>query len=87
MGLTGLTGPRGVRIQLEIFIDLDLLIGFLTGQVHPPYKYKGPRPIETSNRSKHINILLFVILHYFCLPQTPALPTPYLLFFLRLRDV
>ena len=56
----GLTGPSRVRVQLEIFIDLDLVIGFLAGQVHPPYKYKGPRPIEKSNRSKkHINTLLF----------------------------
>ena len=56
---TGLTGPSRVRVQLEIFIDLDLVIGFLVEQVHPPYKYKGPRPIEKSNRSKHINTLLF----------------------------
>ena len=56
-----LTGPSRVRVQLELFIDLDLLIAFLAGQVHAPYKYKGPRPIETSNRSKYINTLLFYL--------------------------
>ena len=58
-GPTGLTGPDRVRVQLGFFIDLDLIIGFLAGQVHPPYKYKGSRPIETFNRSKNISI------HYF----------------------
>ena len=58
-GPTGLTGSGRVRVQLGFFIDLDLVIGFLTGQVHPPYKYKGPRPIETSNRSKYRTITTF----------------------------
>jgi hypothetical protein len=88
VGLTGLTGPRGVRIQLEIFIGLDLVIGFLAGQVHPPYKYKGPRPIEESNRSKTHQYITF--LYVYCLYiylQTLAPSNPNLLFFLRLRDV
>ena len=28
------------------------------GQVHPPYKYKGPRPIRVSNRS-NTNLFIF----------------------------
>ena len=71
VGLTGLTGPNRVRVQLEIFIDLDLVIGFLAGQVYPPYKYKGPRPIETSNRSKYINTLLFFIFIAFTFVSKP----------------
>ena len=31
---TGLTGQGRLRVQLMIFIDLDLVIGFLAGQVH-----------------------------------------------------
>ena len=47
------------------------------GQVHPPYKYKGPRPIETSNRSKTHQYITFLYVYclYFYL-QTLALPTP-----------
>ena len=62
VGPTGLTGLGRVRVQLGFFINLDLVIGFFAGQVHPPYKYKGPRPIETSNRSKYINTLIFLCL-------------------------
>ena len=70
VGLTGLTGPSRVRVQLEIFIDLDLVIWFLAGQVHPPYKYKGSRPIETFNRSKNISI------HYFSIFLLPFRLSP-----------
>ena len=84
----GLTGPRGVRVRLEIFIGLDLVIGFLVGQVHPPYKYKGPRPIEESNRSKtHQYITFFYVYCLYFYLQTLAPSNPNLLFFLRLRDV
>ena len=30
-----------LETQLVIFIDLDLIIEFLVGQVHPPYKYRA----------------------------------------------
>ena len=88
MRSSGLTGPSGIQIQLGFLIDLDLIIGFLAGQVHPPYKYKGPRPIEASNQSKTQQYITF--LSFYCLfiyLQTLALPTSHLLFFLRLRDV
>ena len=85
---TGLTGPSRVRVQLEIFIDLDFVIGFLAEQVHPPYKYKGPRPIDKSNRSKYINTLLFFMFIAFTFVSKPLAPSnPFMLFFLRLRDV
>ena len=71
VGPTGLTGPSRVRVQLGFFIDLDLVIGFLAGQVHPPYKYKGPRPIETYNRSKYINTLLFFMFITFTFVSKP----------------
>ena len=71
---TGLTGPNRVRVQLEFFIDLDMVIGFLAGQVHPPYKYKGPQPIEASNRSKYKTNLLFHCLYFYL--STLAFPTP-----------
>ena len=77
----GQTGPNRIRVQLEIFIDLDLVIGFLVGQVHPPYKYKGPRPIEASNRSKHKTNLLFHCLYFylsiliFSTPLSSVLPS------------
>ena len=70
----GLTGPSRVRVQLEIFIYLDLVIGFLAGQVHPPYKYKGPRPFEASNRSKYKTNLLFHCLYFYL--STLTFPTP-----------
>ena len=60
---TGLTGPSSIRVQLGILIDLDLVIGFLVGQVHPPYKYKGPRPIRVSNRS-NTNLFIFFTFYF-----------------------
>ena len=71
---TGLTGPSRVRVQLEIVIYLDLVIGFLAGQVHSPYKYKGSRPIKASNRSKYKINLLFHCLYFYL--STLAFPTP-----------
>ena len=61
--LTGMTGPSRVRVLLKIFIDLDLVIKFLAGQVHPPYKYKGSRPIEPSNRS---NTKYYYLFNFYC---------------------
>jgi len=85
---TGLTGPSRVWVQLEIFIDLDLVIRFLAGHVHPPYKYKGPQPIEASNWSKNTTIHYFSIFYCLCFYlQTLALPTLLSDVFLRLHDV
>ena len=71
VGPTGLTGPGRVRVQLGFFIDLDLVIGFLAGQVHPPYKYKGSRPIIQPNRTNQIHLSFIV----FTFPLYPTFPT------------
>ena len=38
-------------------MDLDLAIGFLAEQVHPPYKYKGSWPIEASTLLENLSLV------------------------------
>ena len=73
MSLSGLTSPSRIRVQLGFFIDLDLVIGFLVRQVHPPYKYKGSRPIEDIQSIK--NQYNYYFLSSLLFLQTLAFPT------------
>ena len=84
MGLTSLTGPRGVRVQLEIVLDLDLVIGFLAGQVHPPYKYKGHGRLRGKPNRTYQTHLSFIVFTFYLYPSFSNLN---MLFFLRLHGV
>ena len=74
-----------IRIQVVFWHGNYQVFDPIRSKTSPPYIYKGPRAIEVNPIDQNISIYYFSLLFVFLKLQ--LFQPPYLLFFLRLRDV